>query len=66
LRKKWGPPLIEKLLKNPPAEVQKLFASHTLAKKGQKDAETKLDKLGSMTRSSNVATAPIFARSSSP
>jgi hypothetical protein len=38
--------LIEKLLKNPPAEVKKLFESYTLAKKAQKDTETKLDKLG--------------------
>jgi hypothetical protein len=38
--------LIEKLLKTPPAEVKKLFESYTLAKKQQKDAEIKLDKLG--------------------
>jgi hypothetical protein len=45
---------------------EKALCELHVAKKGQKDAETKLDKLGSMKRSFDVVTASSFARSSSP
>ena len=38
--------LIDKLAKNPPAEVKKLFDSHSLARKQAKQLESKLDALG--------------------
>jgi hypothetical protein len=38
--------LIDKLTKNPPAEVKKLFDSHSLARKQVKQLESKLDALG--------------------
>src|ERR1700685_1816070 len=38
--------LIDKLTKNPPADVKKLFDSHSLARKQVKHLESKLDALG--------------------
>jgi hypothetical protein len=47
--------LIDKLTKNPPADVKKLFDSHSLARKQVKQLESKIDALGFDIRDTCIA-----------